>query len=379
MKYAQGGITGKTGQNVKVEVPVAGKASAPPAKESSGGGSPPPAKKGDAKRLRVSCWVGHPAEVYGRWIDITTGKFQEDKSNLQKSKGALDDISCIGGLKYSADGKVELQSFYSPYMNKATQYAHANGIQVTIGFSIADEGSSTGTRSKKFCDWMSNPTSPTLEQWADAMLSLVFDKEKFDVDGIGFDIELNGLKALHADNFVKLYGYLADKLAGMNKWLHVATGIGEHASETGCLGTFQAQPFRLAKGHSNVIIRPMAYDMFNLDDGRFLQWHKDIVDYAVNKVGLDPGQFQLGLKTGKNVKVKGYDPGPTWSPTKCTFDSNGIADRAKTVCKPANVGVCTFAGYIDFKTVDAALNGGGTPAGTAGSPLQVPLAAALGG
>ena len=102
-----------------------------------------------------------------------------------------------------------------------------------------------------------------------------------------------------------------------------------------------------------------------------------IVDYGINKVGLKPDQLQLDLKTIKNTPVPDFSdkPGSGWTPTKCTFDANGVADRCKTVLKPQNVGVITFAGWTDFKTINAALNAGGKPANTVGSPLQVPLTA----
>ncbi len=398
MKYATGGVQGKTGDELAVEVPeaaqaIAAKSPAPapagaaPATKDGGappvtGGAaaaPPPAKKQDPanKRLRVSMWVGDPLSIIGRWKDIKTGAHEFDSTRIKAAKGVLDDIGIISGITMK-DKKVVLRPASTMmFLPKAIDACHENGVQVTLGFSIADEGSVSGGAGKAFVDWLRNPVGPTLDQYAADIMEFVFEKNKANVDGLGFDVELNGLKAADADNFSAFYGKLADLLAAKKKFLHVATGIGVGGSETALLGTFRAQPFKLAKGHPNIIIRPMAYDMFNLDDDAFLKWHKDVVNYALNTVGLDPGQFQLGLKTIHNSKVAGYDPGPTWSPTKCTFDAGGVADRCKTVLKPNNVGVCTFAGWLDFNAINAALNPGMPPANTVGSPLQVPLEQAL--
>lgn len=361
MKYETGGIEGNTGEALTIEV----------------AGQAPPKEQPPADRLRVSVWVDDVAAAIGRWIDIATGKFKQDLSMVQGAKGVVDDVSAVSTIWMSENSKTHKKEVTwkvdssKQYIKKAIEACHTNGIQLLVGYAIADEGSVSFGRSKLFSDWVHNPKDPTPEEHAADIMEFL---SPYKVDGIGFDLELNGLQVDDAKTMIRFYHALADLLAAKNQILTVATGIGQGGKEDGILGTFRAQPFRLAKGKDNIIIRPMAYDMFNLSDAEFLQFHKDIVDYGINKVGLKPGQLQLGLKTIKNTPVKGYSP-KGWTPTKCTFDAQGVADRCKTVLKPQNVGVITFAGWTDFKTIDGALNAGGKASNTVGSPLQVPLAA----
>ncbi|MDD1679152.1 MAG: glycoside hydrolase family 18 protein, partial [Methanomicrobiales archaeon] len=291
--------------------------------------------------------------------------------------GALDDITFLGGIWMSKTRGVTWRVDSVPkYLQKAIDVCHQNDVQIFLGYTIGDEGGMISSRSKLFKEWIHDPASTgvTPAQHAQDICTFVFDQSGFDVDGIAFDLELNGLKAEDADNFGLFYGALADLLAAKGKVLSIATGVGNIDNESSWLGTFRAQPFRLAKGHPNFIIRPMAYDNFQLDDAAFLQWHKDIIDFALNKVGLDPGQFQLGLKISKNVHSQdaSWLPPAGWTERKCTFDTPGIVDRCKSLLRPNGVGLATFAGWGDAQAFNAALNAGCDPAGTQGTPLQAP-------
>jgi hypothetical protein len=375
MKYTSGGISVKAGPQVTLEVTP--KPPPPPkTQEKLQAGAPPPTPKAEIaqKRLRVSAWQDHPGDCYGHFTNRATGEFAKDTSHLEAAKGALDDITFLGCMVRPQAGGVKWKTpSVGTMLPTALDYCHQNGIQFFAGFSMADEGSGMLPANKAFVDWIANPVSPTAEQYAQQIADFVFVKSGFDgVDGIAFDLELNGLRPEHADNFGKFYGALADILLPLGKVLSVATGIGDVNDESKTTGIFRAQPFRLAKGHPNFIIRPMAYDMFNLSDAQFDQWHKDVVDYALNKVGLDPGQFQLGLKISKNVHAQNWIPDKGWSERKCTFDTPGIVDRCQHLLRPNGVGLVTFAGWGDSQAFNSALNAGLPPAGTEGTPLQAP-------
>jgi hypothetical protein len=378
MDYVKGGITAKTGEPVMVRIPQQG-APSEPVKPAEPAKPKPKDQPPSDKRLRVSSWMDHPMSAWVQWISIKEGKYKEDHSRLEASKGVLDDISFITTVWMSANKGVTWKvDSLKPFLQKSIDLCHANKIQFIAGYTIGDEGTLVGTRSKIFVDWITNPVSPTPEQHAADILEF-FEKENAKIDGVGFDLELNGLKAEHADNMTRFYHALADLLAPRGGLVTIATGIGTKGHEDKCLGTFRAQPFRIAKGKPNIIIRPMAYDMFNLSDAQFDQWHADIVDYALNTVGLDPGQFQLGIKTIKNAesqdpKMKGANKPAGWSETKCTLQSPQVVERCKTLFKPNNVGMINFAGWSDFAAYNSALNAGKPPAGTVGHPLQVPLA-----
>jgi hypothetical protein len=322
--------------------------------------------------------MDHPISVIGKITDMRTGKFYRDPSRVQKAKGVLDDISLLTTIRFGMNKNVEWKIHtVKMVLQEAVDLCHANGIQLIGGYSLGEEGSMVSSRGKKFVEWLRNPYSPTFQQHAADIMEILWGKKDWGLDGVGFDVELNGLRASDADNFCAFYGELAKLLAAKDKILTVATGVGIGGAddERSLLGTFCAQPFRLALGHPNVIIRPMAYDNFVLDDAGILKWHQDIVDYALVKVGLQPGQLQLGIKTSNNVSPR--DPSwkapPGWTSRKCCFNSQGVKDRCVNVLAPKKVGVINFAGWVDFKSINEGLNPHLIPSGTVGQPLQVPL------
>src|SRR6478736_3638587 len=263
MKYTKGGVEGNAGDPLSLEVEL--KAAPAPATQ------PEPTKEEPAgppaDRLRLSVWVGDVAAAIGRWTDIKTGKFQQDLTMVQNAKGVVDDVSAVSTIWMSKDKKVTWKVDSSKqFIQKAVDACHANGVQLLAGYAIADEGSTIGGRSKLFVDWVKNPVGPTPEQHADYIMDFL---APYKVDGVGFDLELNGLKAEHAETMIRFYHALADLMAPKFFIVTVATGIGPGGKEEGILGTFRAQPFRTAKGKANIIIRPMAYDMFNMSDDQF--------------------------------------------------------------------------------------------------------------
>jgi hypothetical protein len=351
VKYTIGGVTVKTGEATKVELP--------------------------ARRLRSSIWMGDPGDVLGGWADRKTGKLARDPSKVSSRTGVLDDLTLLTTIHMSKDRGVAWRNDnVVPLFSEALTLCHDNKIELYAGYTIADEGTAQGTRSKLFVEWIRNPVNPTPAEHAAAIVKFLWDDKKLDFDGIGFDLELNGLKGSDKSVFIDFYGHLADLLKPRRKVLSIATGIGDIGKEDQALGTFVAQPFEIAKGHDNVIMRPMCYDVFNFSDEKLEQWRAHVADYALNTVGLKPSQFQLGLKTSNNSDIftpKGQPLPPGWGPRKCCLDASGVADFCKKHLRPKQVGVITFAGFTDSRTIDASLNPSGPPAGTSGEPLQQPI------
>lgn len=350
IKYKPGGVIVATGQAHKVALP--------------------------ARRLRASIWMGDPGDVLGGWADRTTGKLARDPSKVQSRSGVLDDLTLLTTIHMSKDRGVAWKNDnIVPLFPEALKLCHDAKIELHAGYTIADELSAVGSRSKLFVDWISNPVNPTLKQHAEAIVKFLWDDKKLDFDGIGFDLELNGLRPAHRNAFIEFYGHLADLLKPRKKTLSIATGIGDIGKEDQALGTFVAQPFEIAKGHDNVIMRPMCYDVFNFSDEKLEQWRAHVAAYALDTVGLKPSQFQLGLKTSNNSDIwtsKGLPLPPGWGPRKCCLDAAGVAAFCKKHLRPRNVGVITFAGFTDSATIDAGLNPNGPRAGTPGEPLQQP-------
>lgn len=351
LTYKVGGVIVATGQATKVALP--------------------------ARRLRTSIWMGDPGDVLGGWADRKTGVLARDHAKVQSRAGVLDDLTLLTTIHMSKDRGVTWKNDnIVKLFPEALALCHDAKIELHAGYTIADEGAAVGGRSKLFVDWISNPVNPTLQEHAAAIVKFLWDDHKLDFDGIGFDLELNGLKPHHKGAFIDFYGHLADLLKARGKVLSIATGIGDIGAEDRCLSTFVAQPFEIARGHGNVIMRPMCYDMFDWSDEKLERWRVHAADYALNTVGLAPSQFQLGLKTSNNSDIFGDPPKPKkpagWSPRKCCLDGAGVADFCKRNLRPRNVGVITFAGFTDSATIDAGLNPSGPKAGTAGEPLQQP-------
>jgi len=91
--------------------------------------------------------------------------------------------------------------------------------------------------------------------------------------------------------------------------------------------TFIAHDYAMAINRVNFIVRPMAYDNFQVLDAKkqpidntanMDRWHKEIVDYALSEgdhkgkttgAGLGPFEFQLGVKTAPGPSNNPADPG----------------------------------------------------------------------
>ena len=336
-------------------------------------------------RLRASVWIEAPIDVVALVTDRPSGAHVMRPQKITDAAGVLDDISILSTLKLDPAHPVKGRSakwsspLHAPFLTQARDQCHAAGIQLLAGYALADADGAGAV--KIFLQWIRQQgTVASLTDHADDLLDFLDAQGFRDLDGLSFDIELNALNANDAPAFTTFYRYLAGKLAARNQILAVATGTGLPPGPAAALGTFNAQPFDMALGSPNFIIRPMAYDAFGVSDADFLQWQADVVDYALNTLGLPPSQFQLGLKTSNNVtpipRPKKWPP-PGWSARACCFDAGGVADRCQLVLRPRNVGVITFAGWIDHKAVDAKLNPNLSPSNRVGEPLQVPLTAVL--
>jgi len=125
----------------------------------------------------------------------------------------------------------------------------------------------------------------------------------------------------------------------------------------------------------NVIIRPMAYDIFEYASPRTYVdgWHADIVRYVKRVMNLHPGNFQLGVKSfaGDNNKpskanpvgLGGFMNDPAW-----------VERRCRDLLAPEDLGLCLFqASQTFWKNANDGLNRTNPEAGHVNQPVQVPL------
>jgi hypothetical protein len=210
--------------------------------------------------------------------------------------------------------------------------AHDNGIQVLAGYEITNTGNGKSDRGRDFVKLMASNDEGKLRAHAEKVMKFIYDDTGIDFDGISFDLEINGLNESHAGAVTKFYHIMAQLLqAKGGKLLAYATGLGVdkgNKTKLKTLGSFMAQPFNIGKGHSNILVRPMAYDV-NLKEADLFAWHDAISQFAVDE-GLDATQFQLGVKT------LGNSGGNVTNPSL-------VAKRAHDFLKPRGHGLVIFA------------------------------------
>jgi hypothetical protein len=269
--------------------------------------------------------------------------------------------------------------------------AHKHKMQLLAGYAlIAPAGQAPPPKFKAFNDWIKQKTliNPAVDAYAQSIVDFL-DTELPGCDGVSFDIEglSTGLPAGTAQNarikeclrlganIATFYGTLADKLTASNRLVAVATAgltSRDHIQGSVPLDMFIIQGYDIAKGHSNILIRPMAYDNFGatVRDGNTLikDWHQQIVDFAVNdKLNR---AFQLGIRTTAR------DPKDKLG--SFITDVNVIKDRCTSMLRAdKNVGLILFPTSSGmWKDCDDALNPKPNTAAAGkfvGRPLQGPL------
>ena len=260
------------------------------------------------RRLRLSVWAD-PQFV--------------KEGNIKDAQGSLDDVTLLRTLSNDATAvgkplaplqltfdKMFLQGSGDAKRNEAYRQmvamCHSHGIQILAGYGIVIE-KRIGAR---FNAWLRDPKrSPTIEEYTrqivrflltlslDSKAPAVDPRERF--DGLGLDIEtLNGDLG---NQFTEFCQVLARRLAAESMILAVAAGgmISEEHAFQGppdrktskrpkplpALPSARATQYKMGIGCPNLLIRPMAYDI-DLSGRQLAQWHKEIIAFATDKVGL---------------------------------------------------------------------------------------------
>ena len=243
--------------------------------------------------------------------------------------------------------------------------------------------------------------SPKMDVFV-ASLVAFFNKHCPDYDGISFDIE--GLTPT-GSHTVDAMGKAVSRFFGAvaaaidPKIVAVATGAlvsptnafnnykgGSKSGSQTAIVSAQTMPYEMAVGHANLIVRPMMYDGQPAHDGgqheAMLQWQRDMCVYALvtcnGGKGIASGSFQVGLKTSAKggtglgaVTTKGDIKDHA---TECRTHKSRTSSGATAPDIADDVGIIFFPsiGPTTYADVDAALNPGAAPAGSSGTPLQVP-------
>lgn len=340
-------------------------------------------------RLRLSTWATPDAD----WVDTKTeglargafvvrdgaGRPVEDRPAIDPAWG-LDDVSFTHTVRLGSadsddvswddgflptlqpDKSADRDKKLTAWLRDAIQFFHANKIQVFAGYGIVTEKANPETTAgDAFVKWLRGKRKggavPADAFAAHAGLLLKFFTDRgLDIDGISYDLEVNGLGKDDADLMQALYWTVADHLGQSERYV-AFSGV-----ETIPAGYLLEQPWSLA-AHKNVIVRPMSY-------------HQDRLDVARKAIGdtkLHPAHVQLGVATRDDPKqllpesvdqeVAKYGPFRaglvTWHLLLEDLQNYGGTGIPRPNKQPPNY--------------DRALNPQGPTRGTPGQPLQGPL------
>jgi hypothetical protein len=313
-------------------------------------------------RARLSLWTGL-APFTKRVSDFhklgaTIPSAAQYEAFVSKHCAGMDDISLLATVARLPDGSVGLAPELAVFgqtvgekdsaARKTVERAlknlvagcHACGVQVNAGYEVRDDGSEHSKGS--YVAFITSPDSDMV----DHATRLSDFAAQWDFDGIGFDIEINGIGPSEKSDLMKawfkkgksikdwvaerpsssdpaarkeeaaarniklLYQTLAARLATRDRFVSYATAAFV-SKETGALedgvhlfGHIRVQPLNLAQGHPNLLARIMAYDEgpqagYGADGpgskDSLTQRHEQILK-GVTGGGIHPSAIQLGIK-----------------------------------------------------------------------------------
>jgi hypothetical protein len=387
-------------------------------------------------RVRFSLYAAPDHVVDSNLSTVTSKKVTE------KADDIVDDLSLLVTVQNTEDENAPMEPDWDIGRRPSTQFTerqvidfykdiikrcHAHRIQVLAGYALVDRGVERIVRFDKWLDELSDLSKHAdggraeATRFAKALVSFI-DSKMPGFDGISFDIESCGLfkgsvltavnknPGAHKDKIIALrralkffYHAVADRLAVDNRICAITVGgmMSDDAAALPLPSVPNVNPnallaprlhtYDLPIGKRNIIIRPMAYDnaggtgaeakipAFNRDPGQF-EWHKAIVEFALQQKRISPQQFQLGIKnftprddTGKETGQGGIVPEP-----------NRIVRRCTEILRPNRVGLILFAMFKPpgerwdsnsryNKALNADPSDNPVPRPRAGQPLQVPL------
>lgn len=320
-------------------------------------------------RSRLSLWTGlanfTKRVAVAHKIDGQIPSAQQFEAFMSKFCGGLDDLSLIATISRRADGSVDLspelavfghkvgksaskdRTFVEQVLKNLINACHSQGIQVTAGYEVRDDYDKQ--TQGDFVSFITSRNSDMTDH-ANRIRDVV---DAWDFDGVGFDIEVNGMGPVFeagsknetvkawlksgksikdwvsarptssdpaakkeqaaADNLQKLFQTLAQLLAVKKRFVSYATAAfvdaksGKFDDGVYFFGHTRVQPLGLATGHPNIIARIMAYDE-GIQAGGAVKTSKTAVPQdalskrhqqilkSITAAGIHPSTVQLGIK-----------------------------------------------------------------------------------
>jgi hypothetical protein len=326
----------------------------------------------------------------GSWVDQSKASGAVDQTLLSQLKNApIDDISLVHTIQFDAarpgevtwsdglapNGNTKLRE---PYLRDLIDRLHAMDIQVRAGYEVVEQGSQHTVLGNAFSKWiLGKDKPPDIKGHIEKMLQFLWGKG-LDFDGIGFDLEVNGLLLEHGPNLAKLIRGTAQALAPMNKFV-TYDNAPSLASDGDNKNKFMTiQPYGLCRDTPNLVARPMCYNGAALSEGDMKKTVATALRATTSNggAGLHPSQLQLAVRH--------------WGGTSSLTKSD-IIKRCNEILQPNRIGLVLYPIPIkpdkknpnktdlsavktfiaDLAEYDKALNPK-DPRGRAGQPLQVP-------
>lgn len=387
-----------------------------------------------AGRARISMWA-NGTEIVAQGMKRT--------GVMKRAAGLIDDVSLIAGLFNQPAPPTSAPTFKltspagedlaRPWYAAIIAECHKEGVQILCGWGLPDvitEGTTPGPHgfSGRLNAWLSYlftqrrdkgdaGAEEVRSQFAQFAGNLIAAADVVPGwDGISFDLESIHPppnadatdRALFREVVGDMYRAVAERLRVDNR-ICAVTVAGNHGDELAqvkptaveAVGFAKAHAFAMAKGAPNLILRAMAYDNggwkqptpaevkagtigrwaadYNNSDPAQLEYHRGVIDYALDEKRLNPAQFQLGIKTlmlpsaAANTKLTNPMLGGNVS------EQSRLVARATELLRPARCGAAwfTIGESQDFwdkvKAFNTALNGPPAIAPmTLGQPLHVP-------
>jgi hypothetical protein len=261
-----------------------------------------------------------------------------------------------------------------PYLQQLCTEMHNRNAQVLVGYALVEKGSTPNPANAPFLAWLENASSAQVTQHAQDIVDF-FTKKGIDIDGIGFDFELNGLgrSSAHGTNLKTLFSSTAAaldayKAAGTNVYnkgtiVYYDTGPFQPKDGQGSTANLVVLNYAMANAATNVIARPMCYNGSVTPASTI----SDSIDCALSTSsgggGITGAHLQMAIDVSR------------------TSDAE-MKSMCSTIFRPKGVGMTIYTMPLgrtaqsrlltrakDFNTW---LNTGASAPGTSGQPVQVP-------
>ena len=301
----------------------------------------------------------------------------------------FDDYSLVTTINFG--GTVSQGSFdpkppvwdYLPLGDASLRVSYLKGLiteihnrkgQVIVGYARVEKGSTPQPANQPFLQWLAGASTAQVTQHGNDIVSF-FTNQGIDIDGVGFDFELNGLGSAHAANLSTLFSTVAGALKSGGV-VYYDTGPFQPNDGQGSTGNLTVLNYALSNVAANVIARPMCYNGSVTPK----QTISDSIDCALKPApggGVTSSHVQMAIDFSRTSDADMLDMCTNVFRQKLvglTVYTMPIVKTAAGAMDVTQTKAAQQAMFARAKTWEAALNPAGVAGpGTSGQPLQVPL------